>query len=275
MFRPFDLIFAYGRFRLWSAGLRHQTFLQSGGKIHYWRGGSGSPVLLVHGLGGCTLQDFGRLAGPLAKRHHVICVDLPGYGLSHAVSFPQSVSSQADFLREFLDKLQISQTHLLGNSMGGWIALKFACQNPQRIRKLVLTATAGIRFDPPPLDIFKPKDEQGMLRLLQYLLHKPVKLPGWFVRDWLRTSRQRRQAVREMLDSMLTAQDLLDDQVCKIQIPTLILWGEHDRLIPPETGRRLASLMPQARLEVIEHCAHLLLHEALPTVTRHLDEWLD
>ena len=275
MLRPFDLIFAWSRFKFWSAGLRHQTFLHHDEKIHYWRGGTGSPVLLVHGLGGSTLQDFRHLAGHLAQRHHVICVDLPGYGLSHAVSFPQSVSSQAGFLRQFLDQLRVEQTHLLGNSMGGWIALKFAQQNPQRIRKMVLTASAGIRFEPPPLDVFTPNDEEGMVRLVQYLMHKPVKLPGWFVRDWLRISRQRRRAVRDMLDSMLTEKDLLDDHVSKIHVPTLILWGAHDRLIPPETGRRLASMMPHARLELIENCGPLLLHEARPAVTRHLDAWLD
>ncbi len=275
MFRPFDLIFACARFKFWKDGLRHRTLIYDGGEIHYWRGGMGSPLLLVHGLGGSTFQDFLTLAGRLARRHHVICVDLPGYGFSHAVSFPQSVSNQADFLRIFLDDLQLERVHLLGNSMGGWIALKFAEQNPQRIRKMVLIAPAGIRFEPPPLDIFTPNDEPGMVRLLQYLFHRPMKLPGWFLRDWLRVSRQRRKAVRVMIESMLTAQDLMDDRVLKIQVPTLILWGEHDRVIPVETGRRLVSLMPTARLEIIGGCGHLVHHEAPSLVTRHLESWLD
>jgi pimeloyl-ACP methyl ester carboxylesterase len=202
-------------------------------------------------------------------------VDLPGFGLSHAVKFEQSVTAQARFLREFLDAIGFGVVDLLGNSMGGWVALKFAREYPDRLRKLVLVAPAGIRFTPPPLEVFKPDDEAGMRRLLSHLFHRPPDLPRWFVRDWLRLSRQRRSAVRDMLDSMVTGQDLLDGEVGRILTPTLILWGEHDRLIPSETGRRLVTMLPDARLEVISDAGHLILHEALPEASRRLESWLD
>ena len=203
----------------------------------------------------------------------MICFDLPGFGLSHHFSFQQSVANQAEFVREFLDQIHIDQTHVIGNSMGGWITLKLAHRYPHRIRKLVLMASAGIRFHPPPLEIFTPNHVDGMLNLLSHLFHKPPSLPNWFIRDWLRVSRQRRPSVIQMLESMLTEQDLLDDQLHEIRIPTLILWGEHDRLIPVEVGHRLASIMPNARLEVIPTCGHLPLHEDFRSVAMHLDAW--
>ena len=73
---------------------------------------------------------------------------------------------------------------------------------------------------------------------------------------------------------MLTEKDLLDDHLHSMRIPTLILWGDSDRLIPPETGRRMAAMMPNARFEMIERCGHLLLHEHHPTVLRHVEDFL-
>ncbi|MBI4025979.1 MAG: alpha/beta fold hydrolase [Verrucomicrobia bacterium] len=275
MFHPFDIIFWYGRFCLWRAGLRRLTTVVRGQTVGYWDGGAGQPILLIHGLGGSTLQDFGNMTAHLAKRHRVIALDLPGFGLSQDVKIRQSVSEQAAFLVEFLDAIGVSRTILFGNSMGGWIALKLAHRHCDRVARLILAAPAGIRFTPPPLDVFMPEDEAGTRRLLGYLFHKPPPLPGWFARDWLRVSRQRRHSVIEMLDSMVTGQDLMDDVAHEIRTPTLILWGAHDRLIPSETGHRFAALLPNARLKVFDRCGHLLLHEDFSSVARCLDAWLE
>src|SRR5947207_617936 len=102
MFRPFDLLFWIYRFRFWQRGVRHHTFPLNDASIHYWEGGSGSPLLLVHGLGGSVAQDFNSLLPALAQKFHVIAPDLPGFGLSHDVSFTQSIATQSEFLLSFL-----------------------------------------------------------------------------------------------------------------------------------------------------------------------------
>lgn len=272
--RPFDLIYLLGQLRFWWAGFRASTYALGDKNVVYWEGGKGEPVLLIHGLGGSTLQDFRRIATGLLQTHRVITLDLPGFGLSHKAKLPQGIARQAEFIRGFLDFLQLDKVHVVGNSMGGWIALKLAYLYPKRIRKLVLIASAGILFDPPPLEIFTPKNEEGMRRLVEYLFYKAPPLPKWFLRDWLRISMQRRQAVIDMLDSMTTREDLLDKCAHEIQTPTLILWGECDRLIPPETGKRLVSILPNAHLEIIKNCGHVVIHENLPIVMHYLKKWL-
>ena len=274
MLRPFDLIFWHSRYRLWRTGFHQAAVSVQGQSCRFWMGGRGATVLLIHGIGGSTLQDFRGLAGRLALNHRVISMDLPGFGCSRDIHLRQSVTNQARFLLEFLDALGIEKTHVLGNSMGGWIALKLGRLAPGRVRKLVLTAAAGIQFTPPPLEIFTPDSEADIRRLLSHLLHRPRVMPGWFARDWLRVSRERRAAVREMLASMQTGDDLLDDQLAALQIPTLILWGRHDRLIPLDVGQRLAGGLPHARLEILENCGHLVLHEDLPSILRHVLPWL-
>ncbi len=114
-----------------------------------------------------------------------------------------------------------------------------------------------------------------MRRLLGYLFYKVPKIPGFMLRDWIRISRERRKTVRGMLNSMLHGKELLDDGVQEIKASTLILWGANDKLIPPEIGRRLVSLMPNAHLELLEDCGHNLLQECLSTAIRLITEWLD
>lgn len=274
MIRPFDLIQSYGFFRLWRGGLRHHIFPTHQGPVHYWRGGRGSAILLIHGIGGSTFQDFSAIGPRLARTHDVISVDLPGFGLSHSIPFEQSIGRQADFLDRFLDALDISKTTVWGNSMGGWIALKLAQLHPQRARRLILSASAGIRFQYPPLNLFTPEDIDGMQRLLNHLLAHPRHPPLWFLRDWLRVNLQRRPAVISMLNSMLTATDLMEEHLPVMDLPTFILWGQLDRLIPVETAHRLAALLPNARLEVFPDCGHLILHENLRGVMHLVEPWL-
>lgn len=274
MFRPFDLIFLQSRFSLWWGGLRRKQAMVHGHAVTYWEGGCGETVLLIHGLNGSTLADFRRLSVALARSHHVISLDLPGFGLSTHVPIQQSVSNQAGFVRDFMEVLCLERAHVIGNSMGGWVALQLARRHPGMVHRLVLTAPAGIRFEHPPLEVFTPEDEEGLRRLLRHICYDPPRLPGWFLRDWLRVVQTRRGAVKEMLASMLTEEDLLDAHLSSMRLPTLILCGDSDRLIPPDTSRRMAVMMPGARLKMIERCGHLLLHEHHSMVLRHVEDFL-
>lgn len=274
MLRPFDLIYWSSRYLLWRGGMRRRLTRVGGHEITYWEGGRGETVLLIHGLNGSTLADFRQLASGLAKRYRVISVDLPGFGLSTHVPMKQSVANQAGFVLGFLDAIGLDASHVLGNSMGGWVALKLAERHPARVKSLVLTASAGIHFEHPPLEVFTPEDTEGLKKLLWHICYQPPSLPGFFMRDWLRVMRLRRHSVREMLDSMQTAEDAMEAHLPGMRVPTLILWGDSDRLIPPDTGKRMAAMMPDARLEVIERCGHLLLHEHHPTVLAHVERFL-
>ncbi len=272
--RPFDLFFWLRRHRFWKCGLRRHTFPMNDGHVWYWRGGKGFPLLALHGLGGRVLQDYSSLLPRLAPRHHIIAPDFPGFGFSHPISFDQSINAQAVVLRKLLDHARIERTDLLGNSMGGWIALRFAHLFPDRVNRIVLTAPAGISFNPPPLNVFTPSDEAEMAYLIESLFHEPPRLPRWVVRDWLRVSLSRRQTVSKMLESMLSGIDIMDAHLPQIQAPTLILWGTRDRLLPIDMGRRLVKQMPRAQLHEIEDCGHILIHERAELTLTKIEEWL-
>lgn len=275
MLKTFQLLNGISRLRFWWAGFKLRPVkVQDFHEHAYWEGGRGESIVLVHGLGGSTFQDFKGIAERLAKRFHVISLDLPGFGYAHDIPFQQSIANQAHFLRKFLDSINMDQFHLMGNSMGGWISLKFTHQNPSRVRKLILTCPAGIRFDHPPLNIFLPSKEEDLIPFLGYMMHHPPKPPKWFLKEWLQVSLKRQPMLKQMIDSMLRGEDLMEEHLPQIKHPALILWGAQDRLIPVDTGYRMAAMLPNARLEVIEDCGHLLFHEKLKWAHQHIVKWL-
>jgi pimeloyl-ACP methyl ester carboxylesterase len=275
IFKPFELIFLYRRAQLWSSGLKKKEVqISKDHKISYWDGGKGKPIILVHGLGGSVFQDFAAAPSDLVKKYRVICFDLPGFGISHQYPFEQSIRNHVDFLLRFMDLVGIPQAHLIGNSMGGWISLRFAHQHPERLLKLILVASAGIRFSPPPLEVFTPDSPADVELLFSYLKVNPPKLPHWILKDWLRHSQERRHSVKTMIDSMLTGRDLMDASLQEVSTPTLLLWGEKDRLIPVEAAHRMLNGLPHAKLEVFEKKGHLLFHEAYSEIMLKIQEWL-
>jgi abhydrolase domain-containing protein 6 len=274
--KPFDLLLELRKFQLKRSGLkRNELEVLNNQRISYWDGGKGTPVFLIHGLGGSMLQDFGGAASRLVKKHRVICFDLPGFGMSHTLRLEQSIANQAEFLCEFMDRIGVQKAHIVGNSMGGWISLKFAHRHPERLLKLVIVASAGIEFAPPPMEVFTPETEADVVRLFAYLKQNPPWVPRWFCKDWVRHAQERRPSVLSMIESMLTGQDLMDSLLKEIHVPTLILWGEEDRLIPVEVGRQMVNLIPHARFESFPKVGHLVFHEAFSKTLALIENWLD
>lgn len=117
-------------------------------RLKYSRKGNGEPLLFIHGLGSAA-TIWNSLTEPLAKDFDVICVDLPGHGQTQ---LPEKIDlaphALADYVIETLDHLQIETCHLVGNSLGGWVALELAAKYPNRIRSLVAFAPAGLWLTP-------------------------------------------------------------------------------------------------------------------------------
>jgi pimeloyl-ACP methyl ester carboxylesterase len=144
---------------------------------------------------------------------------------------------------------------LIGFSMGGWIAARMALQRPQRVRRLVLASSVGVRLDPPPpRRLLVPATLQDVRDLVDILTVRPLRFPSFLLRDLLRRARPERGW---LVDSALRGEGLLDDDLGRIRQPTLVLWGREDRLIPPEIGRRLAAGISGARAVEIAGCGHL------------------
>jgi pimeloyl-ACP methyl ester carboxylesterase len=245
--------------RLRLHGVRSEFVTVNGYKMHYLVGGSGRPLLLVHGLGSRGADWANLIPQLIDGGHRVYALDLLGYGLSSQPRDAQySIADQARIVEAFLDSQHLSQVDLAGWSMGGWIAMRVALQQPERIRRLVLLDSAGLRFklgfDP---SIFQPASPTDLAQLEELLVPHPQPLPGFLAMALLRRGDQIGWVVHRSVQSMLTGQDLVDGQLGALTMPVLIGWGEQDRLIPLSVGYSLHQQILQSVLDVYSDCGHL------------------
>jgi pimeloyl-ACP methyl ester carboxylesterase len=203
--------------------------------------GSGPPLILLHGLAGSgTWWD--RNVPALSEAFSVTTVDLPGFGTSHpdARLILDEVPGQVAAL---IGELGLERAHLVGHSMGGLVAGGVAADYPERVDRLVLVDAGFLSLDPT-----LRHRVTGMIRTLPWTA--PSILPV-LMRDLMRSGPIRMAAA--------TA-DLLrkdwSDKLPSISAPTLVIWGEHDRVCNPRIGEQIAATVPDARLVIIPGAGH-------------------
>lgn len=280
--RPLALLLAATQTRLLIDGI-HSDYTEipfagySNVRIHYYAGGSGSPVVLVHGLGG-RAEDWAGLMPQLVRDHHrVYALDLPGYGRSDWPDAAYSIPELTGAVEAFLDNRGLAHTDLAGWSMGGWIAMRLALDEPQRIRRLVIMDSAGTTFamdwDPT---LFEPSTEAKLAALDNLLMAGPApRVPRFIQRDVFRIVKKHGWVVERNMDSMLTRADLLDGKVGGLKMPMLIVWGKQDHLIPVVVGEQIHQEVPQSELEVFDGCGHLAPGQCAAQIGPVLKGFLD
>ena len=263
--------------RLRLHGVHSEYVNLNGYKIHYLVGGSGRPIVLIHGLGSRAADWADLIPELLANGHRVYALDLLGNGLSDKPKDASySIADQAVLVESFLQREHLPQVDLAGWSMGGWIAMRVALQHPEKVRRLVLFDSAGLRFklDFNPA-LFQPASPTDLAALEELLVPHPQPLPGFLAMALLRRGDRIGWVVHRSLQSMLTGADLVDNQVSSLTMPVLIGWGEQDRLIPLAVGYKLHALIPQSVLDIYADCGHLAPGQCVPQVGPSLIDFLN
>ncbi|MGC9292355.1 MAG: alpha/beta fold hydrolase [Acidobacteriaceae bacterium] len=237
----------------------HSQYAQVGPyRVHYFVGGEGTPLLLVHGLG-ARAEDWAPVMPTFARAgFRVYAIDLLGCGRTDHPDIAYSIQQQVEMVHQFLGVVQVQQADVAGWSMGGWIAQKLAEEDPQQVQRLVLYDSAGLLFHASfGPEVFTPKNGAELARLNGLLMPHPPTLPGFLSRDILRTLGRNYWVVDRMLQSMLTGKDLMDGQLGNLRMPVLVAWGAQDVLIPPEIAEIMHQQMPQSVLELYAGCGHM------------------
>lgn len=248
-----------------------------GHKIHYLVGGSGKPVVLIHGLGSRGADWANLIPKLMSSGYRVYAVDLLGYGESDKPKDGDySIANQALLVNDFLTQEHLAKVDLGGWSMGGWIAMRVALDHPDHVRRLVLFDSAGLRFklgfDPA---LFQPASPNDLAALEELLVPHPQPLPGFLAMALIRRQVRIGWVVDRSLRSMLTGADLIDNQVGSLTMPVLIGWGEKDRLIPLAVGYKLHALIPQSVLDIYDDCGHLAPGQCATQVGPSLVDFLN
>ncbi len=244
--------------RLALAGI-HSEFVTVGPyRVHYFVGGEGRPLLLIHGLGSRSEDWTPEMPDYVAKGFRVYAIDLLGCGRTDHPEIAYTIQQQTDLIHGFLDALHIQQADVIGWSMGGWVALQFALQHPASVRRLVVMDSAGLSFktDLTP-EIFEPHTIPQLKQLEALLVPHPHALPAFFDRALLNAMQRNFPVVHRTVASMISGKDLLDGRLHEIHVPVLIVWGEQDTLIPPSVGLLMHRAIQQSVLEIYNGCGHI------------------
>ncbi|HWM49624.1 MAG TPA: alpha/beta fold hydrolase [Xanthobacteraceae bacterium] len=228
----------------------------AGCKVQMLRGGKGAPLLFLHGGGGAGVWlPFFK---SLAEKFEVIVPEHPGFGRSNMPDWLDNVGDFANFYLEFMDKLGLTGVNLVGTSLGGWIAADLAVRDSGPLRTLTLVAPAGIHVQGVPKgDIFLWTPEQTVRNLFA----DPA-----MVEMALKRTPDEEERRRQMKNALTMAKvgwqpRLYDPHLRKwlhrIEVPTLIVWGDSDKVIPPAYGPAYRDLIPGSRLEILKSCGHL------------------
>jgi len=251
-----------------TAGPAQAHVEHDGFRTAYHDVGAGPPVLLVHGSGPgvSALANWrGTLASPLADRHRLIAPDVAGFGQTHT-AHELTHDTRVRHLVGFLDALGLDRVDIVGNSMGGALALALAHRHPERVRRMVLMGTVGIAFPiPDGLDRvwgYEPSLE-AMAELVGLFAHDRDLVGPDLVR--LRYEASIAPGVHERYAAAFAAprqrhldeMALSEDDLRGITVPVRLLHGAEDRVIPLEaTSLRLVRLLPRADLVVFSRCGH-------------------
>lgn len=245
-----------------------------GSEVYVERWGEGEAVVLVHGFGGSS-HNWSRVAESLSDRYWLVAPDLRGFGWSERPDQRQEYSfeNQVKTVLGVLDALEIERAHVVGHSYGGGVALWLASRYPERVRSLVLVGSTlpGTEFDSgqrlPSAGPLTPLAVRWMLRpsfirnALQSSYYDPARVDDALVdsyRERLRVEGVNR-AFRGLTAKSSRPQGSLD--LSGLEIPTLVVWGAEDPLLPADSGRRFAAAVPDGRFLAIPECGHTPMEE--------------
>jgi pimeloyl-ACP methyl ester carboxylesterase len=248
---------------------RKEITLADGMHYVYLEGGDGDALMLLHGFG-ADKDSMTRVARWLTPHYRVVIPDLLGFGeSSHPADADYATAAQAQRLRNLAQSLGINKLHLGGNSMGGQIALAYAAAHPDEVSSLWLLDTGGI-WSAPESELAKllhgkgrnpliARTEEEFVSNFPFFMSDPPFIPDPILRV-IAQGQINHVDLSEKIFNQIVA-DSLENRVAGLQTPTLIVWGDQDRVIHPGTARILGALMPKSRVIIMQGTGHLPMLE--------------
>ncbi len=244
----------------------------SGTELHYLRAGEGEPLLLIQGMSATHLAWGGPFLDQLEQSFDTIAFDNRGMGLSGRAELPFTIADLAADTAGLLDALELESAHVVGISMGGMIAQELALAHPERIRTLTIGASY---CGGPQSTLMAPEDLQMLGAAMASGDRDQVFRAMWEINlsPGFREDDSRYTAFSEMAAALSSPQPVIVQQMqaCaahdtherlgQIELPTLVIHGDADRLLGYPNGRQIAALIPGARLETLEGVGHMFWWE--------------
>jgi len=227
-----------------------------GCRLNLRRGGSGEPLLYLHGASGApAVLPFME---KLAQRFDVLVPEHPGFGASDEPGWLENMHDLAYFYLDVLESLELRGLHLVGSSLGGWLALEMAVRDASRLKSLLLVGPAGISVPgvkPGDVFLWSPEELARNLFFDPALAEKMLAQP--MTPELLDVSLKNRHTVARLGWEPRMHDPFLRKWLHRVNVPVKIVWGEADKILPVAYAGEFKKLMPAAEVEIIPRCGHL------------------
>jgi len=239
-------------------------------KFQYIDEGEGEPLVLFHGLFG-ALSNFEDLIDRFKGTHRVIVPLLPLFSLD---LLSTTVGGLQKYVNRFFEKLDIKEMHLLGNSLGGHVALVQVLKHPERIKTLILTGSSGL-FENGMGDTYpKRGDREYIRKKTEFTFYDPKMATEELVNEVFEITNNRLKVIKIIALAKSAIRNNLGQELNGIQQPTLLIWGKNDQVTPPFVAEEFHKLIPNSELYFIDKCGHAPMMEVPGEFNVLLDAFL-
>lgn len=235
------------------------------GKFKFIEAGKGEPLVLLHGLFG-ALSNFEHLIKYFQNTHKVVVPMLPLFDLD---LLHTSVGGLQKFVKRFIEFRNYENIHLLGNSLGGHVALVYVLKNPDRVKSLILTGSSGL-FENGMGDSYpKRGDKEYIRKKTQLTFYDPAMATDELVNECFEITNNRLKVIKIIALAKSAIRNNLGEELNQINQPTCLIWGNNDTITPPFVAKEFNKLIPNSELHFIDKCGHAPMME-VPEEFNHI-----
>ncbi len=234
-----------------------QYTIQQQDKFKFIEEGEGEPLVLLHGLFG-ALSNFQYLIEYFKTRNKVIVPMLPLFELD---ILHTSVGGLAKYVHKFIEARGYTNIHLLGNSLGGHVALVHVLKHPEKIKSLILTGSSGL-FENGMGDTYPRRgDYEYIKKKTEVTFYDPKMATPELVNEVFEITKNRLKVIKIIALAKSAIRNNLGEELTQIKQPTLLIWGNNDTVTPPFVAREFHKLIPNSELHFIDKCGHAPMME--------------
>lgn len=252
------------------AAMKKSIAIREENGFRYAEAGRGDVLLLLHGLFG-ALSNFREVIDFFSKKMKVSIPLLPLYNLPAEQT---TVEGLVKHVQDFISYKKYKPPVLLGNSLGGHIALLYTLKQPHKVRAIVLTGSSGL-FENSLGDSYPRKSNYDFVRQkTAYTFYDPTIATKELVDEVYQIVNNRDKALRILYLAKSALRNNLREHLRKINVPVMLIWGKNDRITPPFVAEEFNALLPRADLKLIDKCGHAAMMERSAEFNLILDQFL-
>lgn len=244
--------------------------LKEENNFQYIEEGQGNPLILLHGLFG-ALSNFREVVEHFSKTHTVVIPMLPLYSMP---VLSTGVKSLAHFLRDFINYKKWDKVNLLGNSLGGHVALVYSHEFPEKVNSLILTASSGLYENAFSTGFPRKSDKEYIRQKVALTFFDPANATNELVDECFSIVNDRNKLLRILALAKSAIRHNMANELPSMKMKACLIWGRNDTITPPDVAEEFHKLLTNSSLYWIDNCGHAPMMEHPKEFNQLLSDWM-